>query len=75
MKLEMWSHIRNAIKEQRDELGRDLDKMEASANSYDELISNYPRYREAEHLWMKYDNIIEHMDVGFTVNEILRIDY
>ena len=71
----MWSHIRNAIKEQRNELSRDLDKMEASGKSYDEITSNYPRYRQAENLWMKYDAIIDHMDFNFTVNDILRIEY
>lgn len=71
----MWSHIRNVIKEQRNEVGRDLDKMEASVNSYDELISNYPRYRQAENLWRKYNAILYHMDFDFTVNDILRIEY
>lgn len=75
MRLEQWSNIRNIVKEQRNIVARDLDKMEASVNSYDELLSKYPKYKDAEMLWMKYDYIINHMDFNFTTNEILRIDY
>jgi hypothetical protein len=75
MRLEQWSHIRNAIKEQRNEVARDLDKMESSANSYDGVISNFPKYDQAVKLWMDYDQIVNHMDNDFTVSQIENIDY
>lgn len=74
MRLEQWSHIRNAVKEQRNVVARDLDKMESTANSYDELISNYPRYDQAVKLFVDYEEIVNHMD-DLSVNEVLRIDY
>lgn len=75
MRLEQWSHIRNAVKEQRNEVAKDLDKMEASGNSYDEIVSNYPNYDQAVKLFVDYETIVNHMDLSLYVHDIEGFEY
>lgn len=75
MRLEQWSNIRNNVKQVKNELAKELDHMEASGKSYDEIISNYSRYNEAVVLWINLDLVVNHMDEKLTVQEIEKIDY
>lgn len=75
MRLEQWSNIRNNVKQVKNELAKELDHIESSGKSYDEITSNYPRYNEAVVLWINLDLVVNHMDEKLTVQEIEKIDY
>lgn len=74
MRLEQWSHIRNDIKQERNLLGSLLDEME-EGKTMNQRLECYPQYPEINNMWIKFDEIVKHMDDDFTVSQIEEINY